>query len=129
MKLTTTIASLLAAQPLMADTGLRAHLWENRPILVFAEAGDPRLAVQVALFESHQPDLVERKNLVIVETDIASPLWQRFQPDGFTLVLIGLDGGEKFRASDVTDPDTFSDLIDTMSMRRDELSGRKPGGN
>lgn len=129
MKLAATIASLLAAQPLMADTGLQAHLWEHRPILVFADAQDPRLAEQLALFEAHEDDLSERRNLVIVETDTASPLWQRFQPDGFTLVLIGLDGGEKFRAGDVTDPDTFSDLIDTMPMRRGELRGREPDGN
>lgn len=124
MRLAATIATLLVAQPLLADTALRRYLWENRPILVFADSNDPRLAEQMALFEAHQPDLTDRKNIVIAETDPTSRLWQRYQPDGFTVILIGLDGGEKFRNDAVTDPDTLNGLIDTMPMRQQELIRR-----
>ncbi|MEM7238110.1 MAG: DUF4174 domain-containing protein [Pseudomonadota bacterium] len=124
MRLAATIATLLVAQPLLADTALRRYLWENRPILVFAERGDPRLAQQLALFEVETRDLTDRKNVVIVETEPTSRLWQRYQPDGFTVILIGLDGAEKFRSAEVTDPDMLSTLIDTMPMRRQELMRR-----
>jgi hypothetical protein len=38
------------------------------------------------------------------------------------VVLVGLDGGEKFRAEAVVDPDRLDALIDRMPMRRRELS-------
>ncbi|MBY8974552.1 DUF4174 domain-containing protein [Rhodobacteraceae bacterium NNCM2] len=121
MKLAAPIATLLAALPLTAEADLGAHLWESRPILVFSEPSDPRLAEQIDLFEAHRPELDERRNVVIVETDPRSPLWRRFAPEGFAVILIGLDGGEKFRGGEVTDPATLSALIDTMAMRRNEL--------
>lgn len=115
------IAALLAAGPLAAETDLREHLWQSRPILIFADRDDPRLAEQIALLEHHQPDLADRRNVVIVDAEPGSELRRRFTPDGFTVILIGLDGGEKFRSGEVTDPGTLSALIDTMPMRQNTL--------
>lgn len=44
---------------------------------------------------------------------------------GFSIVLIGLDGGEKYKSNTVEKPDVFLNLIDTMPMRRQELRNRK----
>ena len=40
--------------------------------------------------------------------------------DGFTVVLIGKDGGEKFRVDDVPDLQTFYAVVDGMPMRARE---------
>lgn len=112
----------LAAADLPAE-GLSAWRWERRPILVFAEAGDRRLDRQLALFAEQAADFIERRNAVVVETRETSPLVERFGPEGFTVILVGLDGGEKFRAGDVTPPDRLEALIDTMPMRRREMDG------
>jgi len=118
-------AILLAATGLIntetADS-LRPYLWQARPILIFAEPGDPRLERQLALFTADRAALKDRRNVVIVDPGGETPLARRFRPDGFTVILVGLDGGEKYRAGRVVAPDTLSDLIDTMPMRRRELS-------
>lgn len=121
MKNSALIAAMLAVHPLNATASMQDYLWENRPILVFAKEGDPRVARQLALFDEYRSDLDERRNLVIVESDPGSDIWKSYNPRGFTVILIGLDGGEKFRSAEVTDPGTFSALIDTMPMRLNEL--------
>ncbi|MEM9146850.1 MAG: DUF4174 domain-containing protein [Pseudomonadota bacterium] len=118
-----TAAKLLAAlMPFSAAaTPLEPLRWEARPILVFAEEGDPRLAEQLSRFELDRADLDERENVVIVDTEPGSALRQRFRPAAFTVILVGKDGGEKFRRNDLVNPDELHALIDTMPMRRREM--------
>ena len=106
--------------PVQADS-LRAYRWEYRPIIVFAEDGDPRLAAQLDLLRAAKAQLIDRDNLIVVDPGGDSALAQRFRPDGFTVILVGLDGGEKFRSTDVVDPRALNALIDTMPMRQQEL--------
>ena len=103
--------------------GLAAWRWTARPILIFAAPDDPRLADQATRLAAQASALEERRAIVIVETRPDGPLVERFRPDGFTVILIGLDGGEKFRAGAVTDPEAFDALIDAMPMRRRALRG------
>ncbi|MEM7422435.1 MAG: DUF4174 domain-containing protein [Pseudomonadota bacterium] len=102
-------------------TDIENHLWESRPILIFADQNDPRLAEQLARFGADQHELDERNNVVIVDNEGTSALRSRFKPSSFTVVLIGKDGGEKFRSNDLVEPDTLHALIDTMPMRRREM--------
>jgi hypothetical protein len=46
---------------------------------------------------------------------------------GFTLLLIGKDGGEKLRSGEVVSPDRLIRLIDSMPMRKDEMRRRGSG--
>jgi len=103
--------------------GLSTLRWEARPVLVFAADDDPRLAEQLRLFEEAGAAMAERRMTVIVDTGPGSALRTRFGPDGFTIILLGLDGGEKFRAAEITPPGALTDLIDTMPMRRQEMRG------
>lgn len=95
--------------------------WQARPILIFAEPGDPRLTQQLAQFEAARADLEDRENIVIVDTAKTSSLRDRFAPQEFTIILIGKDGGEKMRRNGIVDPEAFNALIDTMPMRRQEV--------
>lgn len=123
MLITLAVASTLFLSAGPGDT-LKSFGWQARPIIVFADAGDPRLERQKALFEAARVELLDRDNVVLIDTNPRSALRDRFRPDGFTVILVGLDGGEKFRATDAVDPASLSALIDTMPMRRRELSGR-----
>jgi hypothetical protein len=106
----------------LPEGGLAALRWAARPVLVFAAGDDPRLAEQLALFEANAADMAARRTVVVVDGGEGGALRARFAPDGFAVVLVGLDGGEKFRASAVVDPDRLDALIDRMPMRRRELS-------
>lgn len=126
------VAALAAAilietrMPASAGEPLAQHRWESRPILIFAPSeDDPRLIEQLARFEAASADLAERDNVVIVDTTPGSDLRQRFAPGEFTVVLVGLDGGEKFRAESVVEPAELNALIDAMPMRRRELAGQE----
>lgn len=113
---TAALAGLLAfAAP--ADT-LAPHGWEARPIVVFAAADDPRLDRQLAEFARAAASLRERRNVIVVDTNEASALRTRFGPEGFTVILVGLDGGEKARKRGVVAGTVFDEAIDAMPMRR-----------
>lgn len=121
MKATVTALMVMAAGDLPQD-GLASMRWQARPVLVFAEAGDARLDAQMALFEANAEDMADRRNVVVVDTSAESALRTQFRPEGFTVVLVGLDGGEKFRSGAVVAPDQLDALIDTMPMRRREIT-------
>ena len=115
--------ALLAGLMAFAAPGdiLDTYRWQARPILVFADADDPRLSEQMAQFAKVAGDLRERRNIVIVDTNGQSALRRRFGPDGFTVILVGLDGGEKARERGIVSGGVFNDAIDAMPMRRWKL--------
>jgi len=123
MEPTTTLLAGLLAFAAPADT-LAPYFWEARPVLVFADEGDARLDRQIAEFAGVADALRERRNVVVVDINETSVLRQRFDPQGFTVILIGLDGGEKARQSGVVSGDVFNSRIDAMPMRRRELDAR-----
>jgi len=120
MRIALAAALALALPATAAD--LDALRWQARPILVFAPAPeDPRLSEQLARFEAAEAALADRRNVVIVDTDPGSALRRRFDPARFTVILVGLDGGEKFRRDGLVRVDTLNARIDAMPMRRREL--------
>jgi hypothetical protein len=104
------------------DDTLAPHRWEARPILVFAREGDPVLMQQRDAFARNRDALADRRNIVVLDTNENSALRERFRPDGFTVILAGLDGGEKAREQGLVSGGVFDDDIDAMPMRRRELN-------
>jgi len=47
--------------------------------------------------------------------------------DTFTVVLVGKDGGEKFRSAEPVRPRDLFDRVDTMPMRRREMREKSAG--
>jgi len=110
-----------------------------RPVLIFAPTRDPRLKQQVETFSSHRNDLIERQIMLVPSFDkYAGPvdreiitflpqeepfLRKRFHVSDkdFTVILIGKDGGEKLRSSEVLPFDKLRNIIDAMPMRRQEV--------
>lgn len=120
MSVLTLVAALGILGPVETDT-LDQYRWEKRPIVVFSDEDDPRLARQMARFEANRADLADRDNVIVLDTSEDSALRRRFRPAAFTVILVGKDGTEKARTDDVVDLDSFEALIDTMPMRRREM--------
>ena len=121
MHLVACLSTLAFVFSLMAERELASYRWEARPILVFSTPDDPRLADQIRLFDAAEADLADRDNVIFVDTDPTSALRARYRPEGFTVILIGKDGGEKLRRQRVVAPSELNALIDTMPMRRREM--------
>jgi hypothetical protein len=100
-----------------------------RQIYLFApNAQDPNLKEQQQIFASDTEGVKERDlrvTVILTESD-NSKLMKRYkiQTDKFTFLLIGKDGGEKFRSSKTVDLQRLFSLIDGMPMRQDEMRRR-----
>lgn len=111
--------------------------WEKRVVIVFA--GDRgKLEQQAGALLRDEAALAERDMLVLTVAggdvravygtapsgESAESLRQRFgiaEDDPFTVVLIGKDGTEKWRAREPAAPEEINRIVDSMPMRR---SGR-----
>ncbi len=114
------------------------YRWERRPLLVFAPAhSDPRLAETLSRIEATRCDFASR-DMVLgevlatggstldgqpVNVEQSQRLRAQFTIDAkaFTVVLIGKDGGEKMRVTEVPDLQQIYAVIDGMPMRSNEI--------
>ncbi|HQE16220.1 MAG TPA: DUF4174 domain-containing protein [Mycobacterium sp.] len=125
-------AWLAPAQAMAAE--LSDYLWQSRPLLVFAPSdSDPRLVETVRRIEGSRCDFVDRDMVLgrivtegtstldghVVDTNQARRLLSEFgiSPKGFSVVLIGKDGGEKLRVNDIPDLQAIYAVVDGMPMR------------
>ena len=130
-------ATLTTAQAEAAELG--DYLWQGRPLLVFAPTdSDPRLVETMRRIDASRCDFAERDMVLgrivtegtsvlggqIVDTNQARRLLSEFGigSEGFSVVLIGKDGGEKLRVNDVPDLQAIYAVIDGMPMRGREMS-------
>ena len=138
---------LVVTTVLGATTAMAAELsdyrWESRPLLVFAPtASDPRLAETLKRIDATRCDFVSRDMVLgqvvadgnstldgqAVDAEEARRLMDQFAigDDAFSVVLIGKDGGEKFRVDEVPDLQRIYAVVDGMPMRSREM-GADPG--
>jgi Domain of unknown function (DUF4174) len=124
------------------ETALAGYRWENRVLLVFAPDVDSTLCLrQHEMLLDAKPGLNEHDVVVIsVLKDIVSTkerpaapvsadaLRDAYDvlPHDFRVVLIGKDGGVKLRQDEPISMANLFALIDSMSMRKQEM-GRRPG--
>ena len=110
--------------------------WKNRVLLLMSEdPNDPMVKQQISLFSQDNEELKERKlvllqvfpNFYLMGADNAVKRTSeevyfdyKSARKSFELVLIGLDGDEKFRRNDLIRPDDLYAIIDSMPMRRYE---------
>jgi hypothetical protein len=117
----------LALTVLTMNAGTLEELrWKKRVIVIFAPAGsEGQLARQEQSLRTHEADLNERDVTQILLREPAEnrKIADRFNlaEAGFTVLLIGKDGGEKLRSHDVVSPATLCGLIDSMPMRQEEM--------
>jgi len=127
-----------ATESVDADTLMPQLIWEKRVLLVFApDAEDDRMQRQNAVLAAVDAGLIERhmtviralgSNIVSVDGDSraqpADSFYRRFGVDAgeFRVILVGKDGTVKLDRSAVVSDDELFQLIDSMPMRRYEMS-------
>ncbi len=130
-------AAVMPARAVAAE--LSDYLWQRRPLLVFAPTeNDPRLVETMRRIEASRCDFADRDMVLgrivtdatstldgqVVDADQTQRLRSEFGigANSFSVVLIGKDGGEKFRVNDVPDLAVIYAVIDGMPMRGSEMS-------
>lgn len=136
-------ASLLILPPAMlaqspsSPTTLTALRDRFRVLLVFAKSpDDPALLAQAHMLKDDGPGMHDRDLLLVavpyntpsptevaLTPDAALDARHRFHvaPTDFAVLLLGKDGGEKFRSSKPVSFTRLRDKIDTMPMRQEEM--------
>jgi len=129
---------LLLINPVHAEhtNMLDQFLWKNRPILIFAETPQsPDYQTQIKILTQNKAALADRDVILLSitqnnVTDLngetyeisAKNLRQEYNAqEGFHVILIGKDGGQKSHEQTVTSLKTFIELIDSMPMRQSEM--------
>ncbi len=139
MLLSTAMPSL--AQAPATSTLLSSMRDQTRPLLIFAGPSDPRVAQQYRDLATNAAGVQDRQIRLILATTAPTPsqpkppsgtvaatqqeqqtLRTQFHipADTFTVILIGKDGGEKFRSSTPVSFATLTHIIDAMPMRQQE---------
>lgn len=117
-----------------------------RPVLVFApSAKDVSFKAQQALLEQYADDMMDRNLLyvpvlaqgkqfpspldapyVVLSSSELNAIRARFRvaPEEFTVVLVGRDGGEKFRGTKPISVLKLDALVDAMPMGQEEKAAR-----
>ena len=128
------LAAALAVLPALsaqaAGDPLAAHRWKRRVVVALSpSAHDPALAAQRRLFAALGTEARERDLVLVAVTDgtpAGDALRRRFGGGpGFRAILVGKDGGEKLSSAAPLGRESLLPLIDTMPMRRDEMSRRR----
>ena len=142
------VSTGLVAVSLVACRGLRsqappslttlAQLRDrSRPLLLFAAApDDPSLLAQLTRLKNAAAGLRERDVLIIAlpykdpsptevslsaaDAQVARRLFH-VAPEDFTAILLGKDGGEKYRSKKPISFEKLKSTIDAMPMRQDEI--------
>jgi hypothetical protein len=125
---------------------LRAMRNCYRPVLVFApHAKSPAFNAQQALLDQYADDMMDRNLLyvpvlaesaqldkpldapyVVLPKSELGAIRARFHvaPSQFTLILVGKDGGEKFRSAKPVSVLELDALVDAMPMGHEEKNAR-----
>lgn len=119
---------------------LTPYKWKNRLFLIFTpSSAEAQYEEQLRLLEGSEADFGDRDLLLgkflegeAGELDGAAPPEDaaklrnkfRLEPDSFAILLVGKDGGEKFRSYEPVSSRDVLDLIDSMPMRRQEMQER-----
>lgn len=127
---------MLMLTNVMWSQNLESHRWKNRVIVINVDEKNSELArLQYETLKESAQQLIDRQ-IVIYKCIAESCVFYNWKQDpktiqinnpakGFSVVLIGLDGSQKFNSNKLESANSFFELIDTMPMRRQELKNRK----
>ena len=124
---------------LMTGQSLDKHTWKNRVLLIFspsqqmAEYREQLDRLRADATGMQERDLVTYRifpeGLITSERDVLdhndlSDQWRSqygVDPETFVVILVGKDGGEKLRSTEVIRLEKLYATIDAMPMRRQEM--------
>ena len=98
----------------------------RRVLLFYTNSGLEEQKAQSVILDAHRKDIVERdikmQSFSYSRKNVGE--WRKWNIDtasAFPLLLIGRDGGEKLRSSDVVSAEKLFGMIDAMPMRKNEV--------
>jgi len=132
------VASTSLGSATAAAAELSDYRWERRPLLLFAPTdSDPRVVETLGRIEASRCDFVSRDMVVglvltegnstldgqVINADESQRLVNQYAigENAFSVLLIGKDGGEKLRVTEVPDLQAIYAVIDGMPMRSREM--------
>ena len=100
-----------------------ASAWQGSPPRYLLLAGPASLVARQQQWLQADSLGVAERDLQIEVVGVHQPWFNRYRLDTarFTAVLIGKDGGEKFRSNEPVRPAQLFAIIDAMPMRQAEL--------
>ena len=142
--LTTILLILLTQANVMHAQDLKSHQWNERLLLVISNAEKESLFQEQIMTLKQKLDELENRKLVVYQITAKgyktgfsiqdnwiddTSLLNKFNSEkaAFKIVLIGLDGGIKLEQSELLSIEKLFNKIDSMPMRRAELSASKKG--
>jgi uncharacterized protein DUF4174 len=132
------MVAMIASGMAQGAATMKEYRWKNRVLVLFAGAGEPRLEEQRTILMPYQDGLADRDMVIFaVVDDRIEPIFGE-APAGenaadlratfgvpedapFTALLVGKDGGVKWRENRPAQQHELFGLIDSMPMRRNEL--------
>ncbi|ULQ54690.1 DUF4174 domain-containing protein [Flavihumibacter fluvii] len=100
---------------------------QNRQLLLFGNSVAPETVLhQMQVLDSASTGITEREiNIRVIPK--GSALYQQYKvsPNEFAVVLVGKDGGEKYRTKKVLQPVELFAIIDAMPMRKAEMKRKE----
>jgi hypothetical protein len=114
------------------------HRWKDRLLVIYTnDINKDEVRKQLDWLAKARKELNDRKLKIYVVSE--EKFWYNFSQNGqplekkmkrnkpFEIVLIGLDGGDKFGSEEVQSVQAINALIDGMPMRQNELKNRNKG--
>ena len=114
--------AMAASEDLQAT--LKGYLWKNRVLIFLTDSpSNPTLEREKIAIGKNRERIEERNIVALFESEAGGELHKKFKAKGpFTAVLIGKDGGEKWRKTTEFALDEVFKEIDAMPMRKIEKS-------
>jgi hypothetical protein len=119
---------------------LSKHQWNDRLILIISTLQGNKKAVEQLLYlKNNQESLKERKVFIYhifndgycvnLSSEVKEPVTSLEVDEEFKVMLVGLDGSEKYSSHIPQKASVFFSIIDSMPMRIDEIKRKGKGGN
>lgn len=99
----------------------------HRMLYIFgAEANRPLVTQQLEVLKANAAAVKER-NIELEVVDANDKLYESYKVDAtkFTVLLVGKDGGEKYRTNKLLQPAELFAIIDARPMRKQEMKQQK----
>lgn len=111
----------------LRSQNLSDYRWKNRLVLLVGQPNDSLLNAQQQIFKPVYKQVKER-DLVILQLQNTALLKDQYKikPNFKGVLLIGKDGGLKYKTSFTVQPQTIFTVIDGMPMRQAEMQKQYP---
>lgn len=134
-QLIVTAALVFVSTQVFAMDSLPGLKWNNRVVIVFGNPSEPKIGQQIELLGGQEAELADRDMVIIrVSGEEARAVYGKasgldasairkeanVSGERFQVLLVGKDGGVKFRSDSAVRNVEIFDLIDSMPMRRAE---------